>query len=474
MGLNVHGNPITKAHRNSVEVDKIYRNSVELFSKPVPYAGPTPDSLPLGVQGLRLVSNGTTYTDVWGKTTSITPVTGRAEGSISSDIVLAAALPGRPFSVHVRYDRNEVASGDETFFQSGGGTVLMRTGSTTGLVVFTGFTRTFAGVLPAINTGQHAAYVNSTSTASNAKVDNVAATAQSNASTNTIGTSLTIGVRVDRTLSFKGQVVEFIVLINPTLAQDQEVHDYLIAAATAATPISPPPPPPTSGGGAPTYLSWYDNDQLPRSTFTQQVQNVDQAYCTQIATNRASLERFEVRVGDQWHGLSTERSELSGPSLAYDTDIWISFALKVLPGTDYASWNVIGQIHGTSGTSPLLAHELENGVFNIKTRHDRSGYTATTRHSFTYVRGQRYRFVHHIRLSKTGDGRLETWKDGVKIIDVTAPIGYNLPGSPYWKHGLYRSGSATQTIAIEWDNVEVQMGGSLLSRVATPLADPRL
>lgn len=474
MPLYYGNRQILRVYKNNQEILKVNRNNAEVFAAPATFAGPNPDSLPVGIRGVRLVSNGSTYSDRWAKTTSIAAVVGRLEGSLASDVTLAAAAAGRPMSIHIRYERTTTGSTDETFLQTAGvaaAGITIRTGSTTGLVVFSGFTRTFpVGTLPVAMTGQHVIQTTLTSTETTAKVDGVASTNLANSSTNTVGTTFTVGTRIDRTLSLKGPVLEMIILYGATAAQDLEVHDYLRAVVAGSASSALPAPPATPV----LYQSYYDNDQLPRATFTQQVQNVEQAYCTQIATNRTSLERFEVRVGDVWHGLTTERSELSGPTLDYDQDIWISFHFKILPGTEYTAWNVAGQVHGTAGTSPLLAHELENGNYIIKTRHDRAGYVTTTRHSFAYARNVEYKIVHHLRLSRLGDGRLETWIDGAKVIDVTAPIGYNLVGSPYWKHGLYRSGTATQTIAVEWANVEVQMGGTLLGRVTAPLSDPRL
>lgn len=223
--------------------------------------------------------------------------------------------------------------------------------------------------------------------------------------------------------------------------------------------------------------SYYDNDVLARSGgYSVSVQNTNKAYSTQVATNRTALEYFEVRSGDKWHGLSTERSEFSGPTgISYGRNIWLSMNLSILPGTTYTTWNVLGQLHGTSGTSPIFAQELQGTTFRIKTRHDRKGskvYTTTNRYSMSLVRGQNYNIVHHIKASKTGNGRLETWIDGVKVIDVTAPIGYNLSGVPYWKHGVYRS-AAIPALRVRYANFEIKTDGtSLYQRVASPLADP--
>lgn len=240
---------------------------------------------------------------------------------------------------------------------------------------------------------------------------------------------------------------------------------------------------PGPGGGLtetdPVVLqAYFDGARLPRpnTSYSVEIHNTSKSYSCNVATNRTSLEYFEVRSGDIWHGLGTERSEFSGPSgIAYGSDIWLSMNLMIYPGTSYSTWNVIGQLHGTSGTSPIFVQEWQNGVFYIKTRHDRNGagvYTTTNRYSMPLVRGQKYNIVHHLNISRTGNGLLQTWIDGVKVVDIVVPIGYNLAGTPYWKHGIYRS-QAAPAARIRYANFEIKTDGtSLLTRVTNPLPDP--
>lgn len=192
--------------------------------------------------------------------------------------------------------------------------------------------------------------------------------------------------------------------------------------------------------------------------------------------------RFEIRSGDvaAWdaaHQHSAERTEVSNSSVKepVDQDIWFSFGMLIEPGDPITSpWVVVGQLHpsedpGDISPSPAWAQEFDaNDEFRIVIRtNSQKPITSSPAPTVlwssrgpgnTFQRGRTYRFVYHLVHSQT-NGRLETWRDGVKIVDYSGPIGFINSQGPWFKFGIYRA-PAPETLAVHYYGI--QMGGAEL------------
>lgn len=206
---------------------------------------------------------------------------------------------------------------------------------------------------------------------------------------------------------------------------------------------------------------------------------------------QGSYLRFEVRNGDIWLRGNSQRSEVRNYSTyPFNTDIWISMAIRINGGVPQVDGNalhyfVIGQMHSTSNANPGDIAALsppwsqridQNGNFVVEARTSTANpitanpvpdtlYTLTDLPRDTWVR-----MVHRIVFSNSGGGHLQSWRDGSQIYDEDAAIGYNQPDAGYFKYGIYRW-PTTPTGIVEYANVEVGTA-DLSSRVTSPLPLP--
>lgn len=207
------------------------------------------------------------------------------------------------------------------------------------------------------------------------------------------------------------------------------------------------------------------------------------------------FDRVEVRANDP--GISTDsassrdRAEFQQQDKYNPLDeIWISYALRIKSGfTPTASFNVLGQIHGTAnagqaGGSGYYATEwvTADQKLHVRYRSNLTGLDADyTDHPVVDLtagaatRDYWYRIVVKIVTSFTGTGSLTVWFDGDPVgsprVALTGiNIGYNDTIGGYFKYGIYRGGAATDTMVVEYANVETQTGAdALLGRIASPL-----
>jgi hypothetical protein len=181
--------------------------------------------------------------------------------------------------------------------------------------------------------------------------------------------------------------------------------------------------------------------------------------------------RFEVRSGDRAkgdivRGHPAERAEVSESKYPrpFDRDIWFSFGMMVEPGPKVSSdWVELGQLRptlnpGDRSQSPPWAQGLAPGdEFRVQVRtlnqKPLRGYAPSI---FLFKdpgfrRGRTYHFVYRLRYG-IPDGRLEAWRDGVKIADYSGPLGF--PGNigPYFKFGIYRE-PAPETLAVHYYDI---------------------
>jgi hypothetical protein len=226
--------------------------------------------------------------------------------------------------------------------------------------------------------------------------------------------------------------------------------------------------------------------------YTWSVQgNASAIYTCQKATNKVSLQRFEVHRGDQASFDNThavDRAEVCAQaSLPYGTDIWMSYAVMVEPGAPVYNdgaqykWCILTQMHGEPdpddpyyvtklSASPCFALDIVGDVLSIVTRSEPSpGAVATvTRYCDpNFQRGVWHNFVFRFILQRTEVGLLEVWCNGQPIFSDAIPFGFNDPRGPYLKYGIYR-GTDSVVTAVQFANLEISQS-SLLSRVANPL-----
>jgi len=85
-------------------------------------------------------------------------------------------------------------------------------------------------------------------------------------------------------------------------------------------------------------------------------------------------------------------------------------------------------------------------------------------------RGRYYDMDIEVRFENNGNGFLNVWRDGEKIVSYSGPVGYD--NGVYFKYGIYRS-EAEDSIAVNYRDVSVGKGGSGEGVVilGTPAAD---
>ncbi|WP_138481446.1 phage head spike fiber domain-containing protein [Dyadobacter bucti] len=202
--------------------------------------------------------------------------------------------------------------------------------------------------------------------------------------------------------------------------------------------------------------------------------------------------RFQVNPGEKWSGdaknpKARERCEVykKSSSLPFNEDVWMAYSLRIEPGQPQilspSDWCYLGQMHATEdpgemSTGPVLGFRLE-GLDSIKV------YTAANlenpiktepkyilRGSGVFTRGVWHNVVVRMRFSPT-NGQLQWWQNGVELLNISGVgMGYVDAKGPYWKFGIYRcSNVSIPTLAVEYSNMELVTGQSLLSRVKTPL-----
>lgn len=229
--------------------------------------------------------------------------------------------------------------------------------------------------------------------------------------------------------------------------------------------------------------------------FATQNSLADYSYRTSLLY--PTLHRFEVRSGDHWGqdviddgGTTTrERSELSdsSPRLPMMTDIWVAYDIYIEPGpVSTASFVCLGQLHSTpdgsedKAASPPWVIALDGPDLNLYIR-TKAELVATGSGIPTIYpvcpnvpRGRWHRLVSRLNYDWNvgGNGGVQLWFNGTKIVDAASPLGYNDAIGPWFKFGVYR-GPATETLAVLYNNIDVSLS-SLVGRVTSPRPLPLL
>lgn len=196
------------------------------------------------------------------------------------------------------------------------------------------------------------------------------------------------------------------------------------------------------------------------------------------ATNGGSdITRFEVRPGDEWSedassGENKERSELDGyrNSWRSGTDVWVAYSFLIEPGPRYRSdWNCIGQLHSSGiDVKPISIHFRDENLLINSEASDGARPTVTLRYHAPLTRKEWHHVVFHINQNTAGNGRLEFWLNGNKVVNYSGPIGST--ANYYWKFGIYRGyGPIPAPFAIQYANMEIGTA-DLSGRIGSPLA----
>lgn len=217
-----------------------------------------------------------------------------------------------------------------------------------------------------------------------------------------------------------------------------------------------------------------------------------QKFATNVNTAIGSLGdlwQFEIHAGDV-SNIGSERDELDGfqNTILRNTEFWISYAVKVLPGAVIpfsALFNIMGQCHqGVTTGNPDFYCWYQDDRFYLNAGNtsapsanvDGQG-NGTYFRSAILPRDVWHYVVYDVIKSSSGTGdKLVTWFDGTQVYNQTGAtiMGEHTSGS-YWKYGWYRAASGTSgalaTAICQWANVEVSTS-SLLARVSTPLPAP--
>jgi len=221
--------------------------------------------------------------------------------------------------------------------------------------------------------------------------------------------------------------------------------------------------------------SWFKIDGNPYST-----QNGNESYSVSFSNDTF---RFEVQPGDHWEGgtWTSERSEIRSETV-YDSGevINVSYSFMIEPGAANTasgrggdgSWLVVGQFHADDWVSqPPFAIEMLGEKMAIVIRYgDPEDHTYKELYvdNTNIERGKYYDIDIEVRFQNNGNGFLNVWRDGEKIVTYSGPIGYD--NGVYWKYGIYRSATDTK-VAVNYKDMSVGNGGDGVLIVGTPSGD---
>jgi len=204
------------------------------------------------------------------------------------------------------------------------------------------------------------------------------------------------------------------------------------------------------------------------------------------------LFQFEVHANDS-SNIGSERAELNEYTfgLAQDTNWYISYAFKVLPGDNLGSaitsFNILGQMHKyvDQPTEHIDFHFwwIDESLYLNCTNLSRFPPNGTLYQSGVLPRNQ----WHNVFLvfNKTTANPpvadvLQCWLNGVQVANVTTGAlytnlgGANTGGQSAWKFGIYRGPQTTTPLPIEvvqYANMELT-STNISARIANPLPWP--
>jgi len=246
-------------------------------------------------------------------------------------------------------------------------------------------------------------------------------------------------------------------IVGAAAMSTQEGREVVVEAADALKSV-------------PRHLRTESNPELIRAENPRfQVQNAGQPWNYVV---KGSSARFEVRPGDSLpgDGKIKERSEIATSlRMKRDRPYEINFNLMIEPGPpNTASWMTLSQIQSTPdpgepGHSPPFAIEMVGERMRIITRDDpnRLASRETTTYHAHYTderpikRGHWYRMRIRVKFGPSGDGFLQVFRDGRRLVDYQGPLGFEDIVGPYWKEGVYRA-STREPFAANFKNLSIK------------------
>ena len=234
------------------------------------------------------------------------------------------------------------------------------------------------------------------------------------------------------------------------------------AGAGTQPPIEPPIEPPTSQYGLITgFTSGTNQSKFKVDGIDVEAENGSKTWSLVKVDDYTLM--FEARQGDKWtyDDASCNRTEIQFmPRYSDGQQITLTEKITIMPGADItASWFCINQLHSTAGSPPCpfgFGVDRNQDKLNVVLQSPQGGNNYIWTQPQSVVRGKEYDFKTVVTMRASGNGRVETWLDGQKIVDFTGAVGTN-NAQYYWKAGLYR-GAVAETSAVRHKNIHIVTG----------------
>jgi hypothetical protein len=181
-----------------------------------------------------------------------------------------------------------------------------------------------------------------------------------------------------------------------------------------------------------------------------------------------------------------DRVEFAGPMIPFDKTISVSFDFK-LPSSNPVHHTMFYalQVWQCSPLSPIAGMRvLPGNVVDFMVRHQNNP-SGTSLGQFRMNPDVWYSFAMAVKPNPSGNGRMEVWANGVKIVDRSVPFGSNIAGScegnagvpnasARVKFGIYK-GAEAAVFRTFFDNVFAGTSGfgSGSQPVSQPSAQPK-
>lgn len=283
--------------------------------------------------------------------------------------------------------------------------------------------------------------------------------------------------------------------------------DTSTVTVSVPTPPTPPPPPPPTTPPSTAGVIFDDQFNDLSKWSTEKCCGYSVEAVASPAREGSSAARLELRRSDPSpEGVvnGSHRSELARPRLSgwsgdangpfkSGDEVWYGFSVYIPSDwvNDPQAQEVLQQIHNTpdnkAGTSspdwsvarsPFLALIGENGNFRwwVLTNPGKYGTSAWVEYpiqDYVYTgamkKGGWTDWVIHAKWSYQSDGRLEIWRDGVKVVNRTGPNSYNEENPGFFKIGVYKwswGNTAVTERIIGYDNLRIADSGGSYESVA--------
>jgi len=167
--------------------------------------------------------------------------------------------------------------------------------------------------------------------------------------------------------------------------------------------------------------------------------------------------RFELRRNDPDSSVGSKRAELAHGEIkrGKKQERWYGFSLFLPESYEFdtakeivTQWHAVpdGYLEGNQvekWRSPPLSLFTSDGNWGIRVHWDTNKISVGKPQVFTklfdsYQKGKWTDWVFHVKWSYEEDGVLEIWKNGIKVLSRSGPIGFNDDAGPVMKTGIYK------------------------------------